>query len=176
MNEDHKRIRRQAFAGMLWTRQVYLYDVAEWLREGPEERCGDSKRNRDWIHASFADVLSVCDGWEYPWHASLVMYSSLPFPQKELVAGSLRLLTFESTFPFVYRWDLAFHIVLYAHLDPSFAKEQALVLFRSGKVHPKGSPPAYEWDFGDYVGLHLPLLTILFASPMLARVNCPEKA
>lgn len=114
---DHFAIQRQAYAGMLWTRQTYILDVSEWLREGPVERLAEGRRNRDWIHLYMHDVLSVCDGWEYPWHAS---------------------------------WDLAFHLIVLAHLDPAFAKQQALILFMPGVVHPKGMPPSYEWEFSDY--------------------------
>jgi hypothetical protein len=117
---DEALVLRQAFAGMLWSKQFYHYDVHRWL-EGdptspppPESRRGG--RNREWRHLRNADVVSMPDTWEYPWYAA---------------------------------WDLAFQAVVLAHVDPDFAKEQLALLCREGYLHPDGRLPAYEWAFGD---------------------------
>ncbi|MDQ2755559.1 MAG: glucosidase [Actinomycetota bacterium] len=115
---------RRAFAGLLWGRQLYRYDVAQWL-EGdpagpppPPERAGREPwgRNSAWRHLALADVISMPDEWEYPWFAT---------------------------------WDLAFHAVTLAHVDPAFAKSQLLLLTREWAQHPNGQLPAYEWSFSD---------------------------
>jgi hypothetical protein len=120
LSPDDRRIQRQAFAGMLWTKQFYAYDVARWLRGDPgqpppppQRRWG---RNREWTHLNNADILSMPDKWEYPWFAA---------------------------------WDTAFHCLPLALLDPAFAKEQLLLLGREWYQHPNGQIPAYEWAFGD---------------------------
>jgi hypothetical protein len=120
MGEDERRIQRQAFAGMLWTKQFFHYNVAHWL-EGdptqlpppPQRRHG---RNRDWAHLNNGDILSVPDKWEYPWYAA---------------------------------WDLGFHCIPLAKLDGEYAKEQLVLLGREWYQHPNGQIPAYEWAFGD---------------------------
>jgi hypothetical protein len=118
--EDMRRVQRQAFAGMLWTKQYYRYLVNRWL-EGdatvappPEQR--KQGRNHQWRHLSGADVLSMPDKWEYPWFAA---------------------------------WDTAFHVIAFAMIDPDFAKQQLLLLTREWYMHPNGQIPAYEWAFGD---------------------------
>ncbi len=118
--EDARKVQRQAFAGMLWSKQVYHYDVRTWL-EGdpacppppPERKHG---RNSDWTTLYNADVISMPDKWEYPWYAA---------------------------------WDLAFHCIPLAQVDPDFAKEQLILLLREWYMHPNGQLPAYEWAFGD---------------------------
>ena len=117
---DEKAVMRQAFAGMLWSKQFYHYDIARWLDGDPagppppeSRRQG---RNTDWWHLDNHDVLSMPDTWEYPWYAS---------------------------------WDLAFHCVTLAHVAPEFAKAQLLTLCREWYMHPNGQLPAYEWAFGD---------------------------
>lgn len=119
-SEDEKRIQRQAFAGMLWTKQIYLFDVERWL-EGdnprwPPPRARLGIRNQHWRHLNSQRILSMPDKWEYPWFAA---------------------------------WDLAFHCVPLALLDPEFAKEQLWVLLFEQFLHPSGQIPAYEWDFSD---------------------------
>jgi hypothetical protein len=119
-SDDAHNVMRQAFAGMLWSKQCYHYDVRTWL-EGdpgqppppPERRKG---RNHDWTHLYNADVLSLPDKWEYPWFAA---------------------------------WDLGFHIIALALVDPDFAKDQLILLLREWYMHPNGQLPAYEWAFGD---------------------------
>ena len=119
-SEDRLRVQRQAFAGLLWSKQFYHYDVRTWL-EGdpgfpppPAERT--KGRNHEWKHLYNADVVSMPDKWEYPWYAS---------------------------------WDAAFHCVALAPVDPDFAKEQLVLLMREWYMHPNGQLPAYEWKFGD---------------------------
>ena len=117
---DTRLVQRQAYAGMIWSKQFYHYNVRDWL-EGdaaqpppPPERKGG--RNRDWKHLDDARVLSMPDKWEYPWFAA---------------------------------WDLAFHCVTLAEIDAEFAKSQLVLLTREWYMHPNGQLPAYEWAFGD---------------------------
>jgi hypothetical protein len=120
VSADARNVMRQAFAGLLWSKQFYHYVQQEWLRGDPgfppppsERKRG---RNADWPHLYNADVISMPDKWEYPWYAA---------------------------------WDLAFHCVPLAVVDPDFAKEQLLLLLREWYMHPNGQLPAYEWAFGD---------------------------
>jgi hypothetical protein len=119
LTRDERLVQRQAFAGLLWSKQFYHFDVHHWLMGDPaqpppppERRDG---RNHDWaLHLHNADVMLMPDKWEYPWYAS---------------------------------WDLAFHVVVMAAIDPEFAKQQLLLLTLSRTQHPYGSVPAFEWDF-----------------------------
>jgi hypothetical protein len=119
-DEDARAVQRQAFAGMIWGKQFFYYDVPEWLKGDPaqlappRERCHG--RNSEWSHLNNADVMSMPDKWEYPWYAA---------------------------------WDLAFHMIPFALMDPEFAKAQLVLLTREWYMHPNGQLPAYEWDFGD---------------------------
>ena len=120
LNEDERRIHRQALAGMLWTKQYYLFDVDTWLREheahpliGVQKR---AVRNAEWFHMFNGDIISMPDKWEYPWYAA---------------------------------WDLAFHTIALSLVDFDFAKEQLLLMLRSLYSHPNGQIPAYEWNFSD---------------------------
>jgi Glycosyl hydrolase family 63 C-terminal domain len=120
LSDDAKMVMRQAFAGMLWCKQFYHYDVRHWL-EGdpaspppPKERL--QGRNKDWTHLYNDDIISMPDKWEYPWYAA---------------------------------WDLAFHCITLAIIDPDFAKEQLILLLREWYMHPNGQLPAYEWALGD---------------------------
>jgi hypothetical protein len=113
-------VQRQAFAGMLWSKQFYHYIVEDWLKGDrhtptppPERKKG---RNREWFHLHNEDILSMPDKWEYPWFAA---------------------------------WDLAFHAIPLAMVDPDFAKYQLDVLTREWYMHPNGQIPAYEWAFSD---------------------------
>jgi hypothetical protein len=118
-SEDSRRVQRQAFAGMLWSKQFYHLDVRRWLDGDPgnpppsERKYG---RNHEWRHLYNADIISMPDKWEYPWYAA---------------------------------WDLAFHCITLAMVDPDFAKEQLILLLREWYMHPNGQLPAYEWAFGD---------------------------
>jgi hypothetical protein len=118
--EDEKHIQRQAFAGLLWSKQAYLFDVNAWLEgDDPKYPPPGSRlliRNRHWRHLNSMRVLSMPDKWEYPWFAA---------------------------------WDLAFHTVPFAIIDPEFAKEQLFLMLFEQFQHPSGQIPAYEWEFSD---------------------------
>jgi hypothetical protein len=120
LSDEERMIARRAFAGLLWGKQLYRYNVRDWLEGDPAEPTPPpqrrSGRNAAWQHLALADVMSMPDEWEYPWFAS---------------------------------WDLAFHCVALAHVDPDFAKEQLVLLGREWSMHPDGQLPAYEWAFGD---------------------------
>jgi hypothetical protein len=117
---DEALVMRQAFAGMLWSKQFYNYDVATWLDGDPAQptppRERELNRNARWRNFNAFDILSMPDKWEYPWFAA---------------------------------WDLGFHCVSLAHVDPGFAKYQLVLLCREWFQHPNGALPAYEWDFSD---------------------------
>ena len=117
---DEAMVMRQAFAGLLWSKQFYYFDVPRWLDGDPTQpppppgrRLG---RNTRWGNFDAFDIMSMPDKWEYPWFAA---------------------------------WDLGFHCVALAHLDPAFAKYQLVLLCREWFQNPNGALPAYEWDFGD---------------------------
>jgi hypothetical protein len=118
--DDEKLVQRQAFAGMLWNKQFYYYDVARWLSGDPNnpppppERA--KGRNHSWTQLINANVISMPDKWEYPWYAA---------------------------------WDWAFHCVTLALIDPGFAKQQLMLLTNEWYMHPNGQLPAYEWAFSD---------------------------
>jgi hypothetical protein len=120
LSHDARSVMRQAFAGMLWSKQFYHYVIEQWLDgdpatpKPPRERVHG--RNHEWKHLYNADVISMPDKWEYPWYAA---------------------------------WDLAFHCVPLALVDSDFAKEQLLLMLREWYMHPNGQLPAYEWAFGD---------------------------
>ncbi|CAN5331836.1 glucosidase [soil metagenome] len=118
--EDERRIQRQALAGMLWSKQIYIYDVHQWF-EGdnpawPPPEARRRIRNHRWRHLNTMRVMSMPDKWEYPWFAA---------------------------------WDLAFHCAPLALVDPEFAKEQLWLLLFEQFQHPNGQIPAYEWEFSD---------------------------
>ena len=120
LNQDQRRVHRQALAGMLWTKQYYYFDLERWLREHKSHPLIESARrdvrNTDWFHMLNSDVISMPDKWEYPWYAA---------------------------------WDLAFHTISLSLVDFDFAKEQLLLMLRSLYFHPSGQIPAYEWNFSD---------------------------
>jgi hypothetical protein len=122
LGEQDRHIARRAYAGLLWCKQLYRYDVNQWLEgdpvgaDAPDSRSGPHARNASWSHLSLADIVSMPDEWEYPWFAA---------------------------------WDLAFHAIPLAHVDPDFAKEQLVLMCREWAMHPNGQLPAYEWEFGD---------------------------
>ena len=117
---DEAMVMRQAFSGMLWSKQFFNYDVSRWLDGDPTQPVPPATRltgrNSRWRHFESFDIMSMPDKWEYPWFAA---------------------------------WDLGFHCVALAHLDPGFAKYQLLLICREWFQHPNGALPAYEWDFGD---------------------------
>ncbi|MEH2321854.1 MGH1-like glycoside hydrolase domain-containing protein [Nostoc sp.] len=120
MSEDQRNIQRQAFAGLLWSKQYYNYVVYDWLKGDPgqpppppERKQG---RNHEWMNLFSEDILSMPDKWEYPWFAA---------------------------------WDLAFHLIPLVVIDPDFAKLQLDRLTREWYMQPNGQLPAYEWAFSD---------------------------
>ncbi len=120
LSDDQRSIQRQAFAGLLWSKQLYYFDIAQWLKGDPATPAPPPQRqrgrNHDWNHLHNFDVISMPDKWEYPWYAG---------------------------------WDLAFHCIPLAVIDPSFAKRQLELLTREWYMHPNGQLPAYEWAFSD---------------------------
>jgi hypothetical protein len=120
LSKDHCNIQRQAFAGLLWTKQYYYYVVEEWIKGDSNNPMPPARRkygrNHQWNHLYTEDIISMPDKWEYPWFAA---------------------------------WDLAFHAIPLAMLDPDFAKHQLDLMTREWYMHPNGQIPAYEWAFGD---------------------------
>jgi hypothetical protein len=117
---EEKEIQRQALAGMLWGKQIYLWDVNVWLEgDNPKLPPPESRkriRNVHWRHVNSMRILSMPDKWEFPWFAA---------------------------------WDLAFQCISLALVDPDFAKENLWVLLFEQFQHPNGQIPAYEWEFSD---------------------------
>ena len=115
---EMRNVQRQAFAGMLWSKQFYYYVVQDWLKGDPGTPPPPSGRgrNREWTHLFNEDIISMPDKWEYPWFAA---------------------------------WDLAFHTIPLALIDPDFAKRQLYLFTREWYMHPNGQIPAYEWNFSD---------------------------
>ena len=120
LESPESRVARQAYAGLLWSKQFYHYVIKDWLHGDleqpapPEPR--QTGRNHDWPHLYNRDVISMPDKWEYPWYAA---------------------------------WDLAFHMLPFARIDPVFAKEQLVLFLREWYMHPNGQIPAYEWALSD---------------------------
>jgi hypothetical protein len=120
LSPEQRRVARAGYASLLSTKRFYAYDVTEWLDGDPagprppaQRRTG---RNAEWAHFNTAEVISICDAWEYPWFAA---------------------------------WDLGFHMVAMARIDPEFAKAQLLLMLREWTMHPNGQLPAYEFAYGD---------------------------
>jgi hypothetical protein len=117
---DKIMIQRQAFAGMLWSKQFYHYNIHQWVNGDPAEPAPPAERlngrNVQWQHLNTRDIISMPDKWEYPWFAA---------------------------------WDLAFHSLVLSSIDMDFAKNQLMLLVRDWYMHPNGQLPAYEWEFGD---------------------------
>ncbi len=120
LSADARAVMRQAFAGLLWSKQYYHYVVRDWLNGDPTPPPPPPSRltgrNHEWIHLFNADVISMPDKWEYPWYAA---------------------------------WDLGFHCLPLALVDSNFAKEQLSLMLREWYMHPNGQMPAYEWNFND---------------------------
>lgn len=117
---DERLIQRQAFAGLMWGKQSYIFDVDKWLDgdnpEAPPPQSRKYIRNQHWRHLNSQRIISMPDKWEYPWFAA---------------------------------WDLAFHTFPIAIIDPAFAKKQLWFMLFEQFQHPNGQIPAYEWEFGD---------------------------
>src|SRR5881296_462535 len=120
LGEGEQAVVRQAYASLLWSKKFYHYVVRDWLEGDPAQPPPPPSRrqgrNHDWPHLYNRDVISMPEGWEYPWYAA---------------------------------WDLAFHMIPFARIDPSFAKEQLVLLLREWYMHPNGQIPAYEFALGD---------------------------
>jgi hypothetical protein len=117
---SRRLVQRSAFAGMLWSKQFYYFDIPNWLKGDPTQPTPPPERlegrNSAWQHLNNYDVISMPDTWEFPWYAS---------------------------------WDLGFHCITFALIDPEFAKTQMLLLMREWYMHPNGQLPAYEWALDD---------------------------
>jgi len=121
LGEEERELQRQALGGVLWSKQLYYYDVEQWLegdpagihKSTPERTAG---RNSKWRHLANFDIISMPDKWEFPWYAA---------------------------------WDLAFHTLSLTLADPDFAKRQLELMTREWYMHPNGQLPAYEWSFSD---------------------------
>ena len=120
LDDKSREVSRQAYAGLLWSKQFFHYVVKDWIDGDPASPPPPQQRlegrNHDWEHVHCRDVISMPDKWEYPWFAA---------------------------------WDLAFHAVPFARIDPAFAKDQLLLFLREWYMHPNGQVPAYEFAFGD---------------------------
>jgi hypothetical protein len=120
LSDDERLVQRQAFGGLLWSKQFYQFKVEEWLDGDPAGPVPPASRkhgrNSQWKHLHNMDIISMPDKWEYPWYAA---------------------------------WDLGFHCVPLAMIDPDFAKRQLVLILREWYMHPNGQIPAYEWAFGD---------------------------
>jgi hypothetical protein len=117
---EARRAARQAYAGLLWSKQFYYYVVKDWLEGDPTQPPPPAPRrkgrNAEWPQLFNRDVISMPDKWEYPWFAA---------------------------------WDLAFHMIPFAELDPEFAKQQLVLFLREWYMHPNGQLPACEFNFSD---------------------------
>lgn len=118
--DDKKLVQRQAFAGMLWNKMFYHYNVEKWLKGDPAQpkppKSRENIRNHEWKQLNNEHIISMPDKWEYPWYAT---------------------------------WDLAFHTISFALIDPDFAKYQLKLFLSEWYMHPNGQLPAYEWNFSD---------------------------
>ena len=117
---DARAMQRQAFAGLLWSRQYYHYVVDNWLKGDPAQPAPPASRlkgrNYGWQQFYAEDVLTMPDKWEYPWFAA---------------------------------WDAAFHMIPLAMVDAPSAKRELSRFLREWYLHPNGQIPAYEWNFFD---------------------------
>jgi hypothetical protein len=120
LRDEERRVARQAYAGLLWSKQFYHYVVKEWLEGDPGQPTPPATRlggrNHEWQLLHNRDVILMPDTWEYPWYAA---------------------------------WDLAFHTLPMARLDPELAKSQLILFLREWYMHPSGAIPAYEWSLSD---------------------------
>ncbi len=117
---EKANVARQAYAGLIWSKQFYHYVIADWLAGDPAQPSPPESRltgrNTEWGHLYNRDIISMPDKWEYPWYAA---------------------------------WDLAFHMLPFAHIDPQFSKDQLNLFLREWYMHPNGQIPAYEWHLSD---------------------------
>ncbi len=120
LSPDARGVARQALAGLLWTKQFYHFDVARWLRGDPAGPSPPPERLERRNHR-----------WTHLYNEDV-----LSMPDKW-------------EYPWYAAWDLAFHTIPLALVDPAFAKEQLVLLLREWYMHPNGQLPAYEWAFSD---------------------------
>ena len=120
LHDAERSAMRQAYAGLLMSKQFFHLSVEHWLEGDPAQPPPPESRkygrNHDWAHLYNRDVISMPDKWEYPWYAA---------------------------------WDLACHMIPMARVDPQFAKDQVLLFLREWYMHPNGQIPAYEFSFSD---------------------------
>lgn len=119
-SEDERNVQRQALAGMLWNKQFYYYDIPQWLNGDPAQPPPPKER----LHGRNSK-------WMHLNNADI-----LSMPDKW-------------EYPWFAAWDLAFHCIPIALIDPEFAKNQLKLLTREWYMHPNGQLPAYEWNFSD---------------------------
>src|SRR5262249_4448542 len=119
-SEDERQVQRQAFAGLLWNKQLYIFDVQRWMEGDPAAPPPPAShreiRNQHWGHLNSMRLLLMPDKWEYPWFAA---------------------------------WDLAFHSITMTLIDAELAKNQLWLMLFEQFQHPNGQLPAYEWEFSD---------------------------
>jgi hypothetical protein len=120
LNPEERNVQRQACAGLLWSRQFYHYSISDWLRGDPDIATPPASR-----------LLGRNTDW-----GQLFNRDILSVPDKW-------------EYPWYAAWDLAFHMIPFAKLDPDFAKQQLILLLREWYMHPNGQIPAYEWEFSE---------------------------
>ena len=120
LSDDQRLVQRQALAGMIWSKQFFYYDVPQWLKGDPGQPPPPPERARGRNHE-----------WTHLNNADII---SMPDKWE---------------YPWYAAWDLAFHTISLALVDPEFAKQQLVLLTREWYMHPNGQLPAYEWAFGD---------------------------
>ncbi|MEW6208638.1 MAG: glucosidase [Acidobacteriota bacterium] len=118
--EDNRNIMRQSLAGLLWSKQFYYYDVKQWIEGDPSAPPPPQERE-----------AGRNSQWTHLYNDDII---SMPDKWE---------------YPWYAAWDLAFHCVPLALIDPDFAKQQLILLLREWYMHPNGQLPAYEWAFGD---------------------------
>jgi hypothetical protein len=120
LSDAGRSVMRQALAGMLWTKQFYCYDVKRWLAGDPTQPPPPPERRRGRNHE-----------WTHLFNEDVI---SMPDKWE---------------YPWYASWDLAFHTIPLALVDPEFAKAQLILFLREWYMHPNGQVPAYEWSLGD---------------------------
>jgi hypothetical protein len=120
LSADAQNVMRQGFAGMLWSKQFYHYVVRDWLQGDPGNPPPPPERRKGRNHE-----------WTHLYNSDVI---SMPDKWE---------------YPWYAAWDLAFHCIPLALVDPDFAKEQLTLMLREWYMHPNGQIPAYEWAFGD---------------------------
>ncbi len=120
LTEEEKNVQRQAYAGLLWGKQFYHFSVKDWLRGDPDVQDPPESRLSGRNHK-----------WDHLFNRDVI---SMPDKWE---------------YPWYAAWDLAFHMLPFAKIDPDFAKEQMVLMLREWYMHPNGQLPAYEWAFGD---------------------------